>query len=75
VCVCVCVCMCVYVCVCVSPYHHQDLVCEMCPYGLEAGLLLRTFDKKAWVHPVEINFACCLLFCCYNCCYVVFVLF
>ncbi len=33
------------------PGTEPTLKCEMCPFGREKGLLMRTHDKKGWVHP------------------------
>jgi hypothetical protein len=30
---------------------RKPLACSMCPFGLEAGVMMRTLDKKHWVHP------------------------
>ncbi len=33
------------------PVSRKPLACSMCPFGLEAGVMMRTLDKKQWVHP------------------------
>lgn len=30
---------------------RKPLGCSLCPFGLEAGVMMRTIDKKQWVHP------------------------
>ncbi len=30
---------------------RKPLACSLCPFGLEAGVMMRTIDKKQWVHP------------------------